>query len=107
MISFPNAKQFLAELDKLYEQQDEGLIDLTEDVTLDLILLLYQRSPYDLGALREGWQVGVGSSPFGQAPKGTKDVVFAAKARLKNVGRYETIFIVNNVEYAYLGVRTV
>lgn len=58
-----------------------------------------RRTPSDLGAARNNWQVGVDFVPAGVVPASSPDPVTAAASAIATAPAYSVTWIVNNVPY--------
>lgn len=96
-------QKFAAELDEfLVKQIPENIIIIQKKVVFELLRRFVLRTPVDTGRARGGWHVtinAINDSDLGGVDLSGSGVFSAAKKVMAALGRYETVYINNNVTY--------
>tara|TARA_R110002096_G_C14661938_1_gene728454 strand:- start:50218 stop:50616 length:399 start_codon:yes stop_codon:yes gene_type:complete len=79
----------------------EQFVLFQKKIALEVLVRVVKRTPVDTGRARGNWQVGVGTIPSGNSSADSTggSTISAGLGNLATLGRNQTVFIANNLEY--------
>jgi len=78
------------------------LADVQQQLCMEALRRVVQKTPVDTGRAKGNWQVGVGESPAGEldtTDPGGEATIQKGNAKIKGLGAFGTCHITNNLPY--------
>lgn len=95
---------FSLQVRKFVEQTKADIDTVVKKISLDVFTRIIMRSPVDTGRFRGNWQCAIGEMPAGTVDLNDKDgtaTIARATAETLKLKAGDTIFLVNNLPYAW------